>query len=91
AADQGAELGDDRQPADTEPVRTAVIAVLVGFGPAAAVAAAAAMVVVRPGQGAAGWVVAAVPTTIVVLFLAVAAASGRVLRRHRADASGRRR
>ncbi|MFF8423699.1 MULTISPECIES: hypothetical protein [unclassified Streptomyces] len=91
AAYQWAELGDDRQPADTEPVRTAVVAVLVGFGPAAAVAAAAAMVVVRPGQGAAGWVVAAVPTTIVVLFLAVAAASGRVLRRHRADASGRRR
>ncbi|MFH8769653.1 hypothetical protein [Streptomyces sp. NPDC017958] len=91
AACQWAELREDPQPPDTEPVRTAAVAVLVGFGPAAAAVAAAAMVVVRPEHGMAGWAVVAVPTTIVALSLGVAAVSGRVLRRPCVDGSGRRR
>ncbi|MGW2700046.1 hypothetical protein [Streptomyces sp. NPDC001340] len=89
AASQWAELRKDRQPPDTGRVRTAVVAVLVGFGPAAAVVAAAAMVVAKPGHGMSGWMLAAVPTTIVALFLGVAAVSGWMFRRRRVDASGR--
>ncbi|MFJ9863812.1 hypothetical protein [Streptomyces sp. NPDC101165] len=89
-ARQWAELRKDQQPPDTEPVRTAVVALLVGCGLALAVIAATVMVVVQPGHCMAGWAVAAVPAMIVALFLGVAAVSGRAFRRHRADGSGRR-